>query len=233
MNCPDNLGRDLMNYKNGLRGYEPLHFNLRWYIESTSASNLPYIYASNSFLPCSSRRTQQWNECDYNTDKIDYDTENPILFAPLPYHKFSSAGLIVRYSAGFTGVSNLSETDGTALFRLRLFRVPSGKKFEPLVHEETENVQVVIDGQTVTRTQGIEYSADATDPESYTHVAGTYARQTIPANTRTWLDLNVSAFTIIPGDDLEQYFVAPSISLAQGIKCATAYLDVEIFHDKI
>lgn len=224
MNCPDNLGRDLMNYKNGLRGYEPLHFNLRWYTDSGLASDLPYIYAQNSFLPCSSRRTQQWNECDYNTDKIDYDVNNPILFAPLPYHNFSSAGIIVKYSAGFTGISNLSETDGTATFRLRLLRVNDG--ISEITGEKYTFNPLVVNNENG-------YSADAVDPASYSHVAGTYARQTIPANTRTWIDLNVSAFTIISGDDLEQYFVAPSISLAQGIKCATAYLDVEIFHDKI
>lgn len=216
MNCPNDLGQALMTHKNGQHGYEPLHFDLRWYTDSSSANNLPYIYASNSFLPCSSRRTQQWSICDYNTGKIDYDVSNPILFAPLPYHKFANAGLVVRYSAGFSGVSNLSESVGTALLRLRLFKVPSGKKFEPLVVEEEGS-----------------YSASAVDTSSYEHVAGTYARQTIPANTRAWIELNAKAFTIIPGDDLEQYFIAPSISLSQGIKCATAYLEVEIFHDKL
>ena len=213
MNCGMDLAQALLAYKNGQRGYEPMQFHLRHYVSTSDASSLSYIYDA-SFLPCSSRSTTQFSACDYDRGKIDYDTNNPILFAPLPRHKFENAGLLVKFSAGFCGLSNNPSSNAEALFRVRMFRVADGARFEPVVTDE-----------------GGVYLASA-DSGTYSQVHGTYEQQTILSGSRQRVNLNVGGFFLVPNDG-KQYFIAPTISCSLGVRCETAFLNVEFFHDKM
>lgn len=213
MNCGMDLAQALLAYKNGQRGYEPMQFHLRHYVSTSDASSLSYIYDV-SFLPCSSRSTTQFSSCDYDREKIDYDTNNPIIFAPLPRHKFENAGLLVKFSAGFNGLSNNPSSNAEALFRVSMFRVADDVAFEPVVTDENGT-----------------YLATA-DSGSYSTVYTTYEQQTILSGSRQHVNLNVGGFFLVPNDG-KQYFIAPTISCSLGVRCETAFLNVELFHEKM
>lgn len=205
--CPLDLAQALMAYHEGVKGYQPIRFNLRNYVLQSDYGNLPYL-TGDSFVPCSSRYVTQFNDCDYDRDKIDYDINNPILMAPLPKHMFTaSAKCLVKFEAGFSGLTNQNTGDvaATVGFYVDLLEIPSGKVFDPA------------------------------DSSTYSWVHRQRVSQRVEAGARTIVNLVCEGFFLIPDQEGEakQYFVAPFIQSQYGARCEGAFLNVEIFQDKI
>lgn len=205
--CPLDMAQALMAYHEGIKGYQPIRFNLRNYVPQTDYENLPYL-TGDSFVPCNSRSVTQFSNCDYDREKIDYDINNPILMAPIPKHMFTaSAKCMVKFEAGFSGLTGQNTGDDAApvIFYVDLLEVPSGKVFDPA------------------------------DSSTYSRVRSQRVSQRLEVGARTNVHLVCEGFFFIPDQEGEttQYFVAPFIQTQYGARCEGAFLNVEIFQDKI
>jgi len=300
MNCGIDMAQALLAYKNGQRGYEPMQFNQRLYTPSDTASKLPYFSAM-TFLPCSSRNENQLAACDYDRTKIDdsictitrtlewdetveedgqtvtvhrtEDVTTPILYAPLPRHKWSGSGVIARFSAGVNGLSSNPTDNKTCTLNLMLCRVPESKFVEtlPTTGEDgviyltpnggscTKYMYVVPEGSDTGEWVNLgQYDGETIiftpdDADTYVQVHRAFASYLITGKksynatytspspvssaapgSRKRISLHAEGYFNVPSDN-EQYFIAPQLSFETGasLRCEQAYLNVELYHEKI
>lgn len=286
MNCGIDLTQALLAYKNGQRGYEPMRFNQRFYTPTSETANQP-SFSSMTFIPCNSRNENQLAACDYDHNKIDdsictitrtitgeeQPVTTPILYAPLPRHKWSGSGAMVKFSAGVCGLSSNPADNKDCSLSLALYRVPKSMFVEtlPETGEDgviyltpnggscTKYIYVVQEGsETGEWTDLGQYDGETIiftpdDDDTYVQVHraivqylvtgkssynATFADPSIVSaaatGSRKRLALNVEGYFNVPSDN-EQYFIAPRLSFASGVslRCEQAYLNVELYHEKI
>ena len=285
MNCGIDMAQALLAYKNGQRGYEPMRFGQRLYTPSDVASKLPYFSAM-TFLPCSSRDENQLAACDYDRTKIDdsvctitrtltdeTESTTSILYAPLPRHKWSGSGVLVKFSAGVNGLSSNPTDNKNCTLNLMLCRVPESKFVEtlPATGEDgviyltpnggscTKFMYVVPEGSDTGEWVNLgQYDGETIiftpdDDDTYVQVHRAYAQYLITgkksynatfadpsivaseaAGSRKRISLHVEGYFNVPSDN-EQYFIVPQLSFESGasLRCEQAYLNVELYHDKM
>lgn len=232
-NCPVDMAQGLAAYRAGsARGYSSMQFTQRLAMLESEWRTMPYW--TDSLIPCSSRDLMQLDSCDYDRDKIDlescimtvnkfqYDEQDqlivdgqgnpvlvpvdyPVMFAPLPHHYFVSSNLIIKYSAGVCGLTDYSGgTNGAVYFDLRMYRINSGS-FNP------------------------------NDLSNLSQVHRSTSAGYIEADSRNRLNLITEGFFNGPitQQDHDQYILVPVVHGSPGMRVESAFLNVELYHEKI
>lgn len=232
-NCPIDMAQGLAAYHAGsARGYSSMQFTQRLTMMTNEWKTMPYW--TDSLIPCSSRDLMQLESCDYDRDKIDlesitmtvdkfqYDEQNqlivdeqgnpvlvsveyPVMFVPLPRHYFANSNLLVKYSAGVCGLTNRAGVENEEIyFDLRMYRIRSG-------------------------------SFDPSDLSNLSQAHRSTSAGYIEAGARNKLNLITEGFFNGPTgqQDNNQYILVPSIRGSLGMRVESAFINVELYHEKI
>jgi len=233
-NCPIDMAQGLAVYHaDSARGYSSMQFAQRLTMPTNEWRTMPYW--TDSLIPCSSRDMMQLESCDYDRDEINLDSitmtvdkfqyddqdqlivddqgnpvtvpvEYPVMFIPLPRHYFVNSNLLVKFSAGVCGLTNRADVaeNKEIYFNLRMYRISSGS-FDP------NDLSNLVQAHRST-------------------VAGY-----IEAGSRNKLNLITEGFFNGPTgqQDNSQYILVPSIQGSLGMRVETAFINVELYHEKI